>query len=279
MKQLLEICASLVVAMLAIASCSTKNAATVADNAKALAPFDSAGVMSHGAMIQGNPSEKRIALVFTADSLYNGADTIVSAMREACIKGSFFFTGYLYKDHPELIKRLKDEGHYLGTHSYGHLLYATWEDRDSMLVSKEEFVADMDRAFEVMQKCGISKADAPYYIPPYEWYNDTISAWSEEIGLRVINFTPGTGSNADYTVPSMGKGYAPSERIYQKIIKCEEEKSLCGHFMLIHFGVWEERPDKFFNQLPQLIAELKQRGYTFVTVPEMMGYQTENKQP
>ena len=43
---------------------------------------------------------------------------------------------------------------------------------------------------------------ARLFIPPYEWYNREIAAWSRELGLTLFNFTPGTSSNADYTTPS-----------------------------------------------------------------------------
>ncbi len=39
------------------------------------------------------------------------------------------------------------------------------------------------------------------------WYNAQISAWTAERGLTLVNFTPGTRSNADYTTPDMGDRY------------------------------------------------------------------------
>jgi endoglucanase len=35
------------------------------------------------------------------------------------------------------------EGHYVGPHSDGHLLYIPWENRDTLLVTKEQFNDDL----------------------------------------------------------------------------------------------------------------------------------------
>ena len=66
------------------------------------------------------------------------------------------------------------------------------------------------------------KADAPYFMPPYEWYNAQVSTWTAEHGLTLVNFTPGTRSNADYTTPAMGDRYVPSA-LYpaQNAVLCE----------------------------------------------------------
>ena len=46
-----------------------------------------------------------------------------------------------------------------------------WEDRDSLLVTREEFENDMMKSYETLRKAGIEYKDAPVYIPPYEYYN------------------------------------------------------------------------------------------------------------
>ena len=33
--------------------------------------------------------------------------------------------------------------------------------------------------------------EAYLFLPPYEWYNQTISNWAKELGLTLINYTPG----------------------------------------------------------------------------------------
>lgn len=227
-------------------------------------------VYVNGGIIRHDPSKKRICLVFTAADRADGADPIINALHKYNVKGGFFFTGEFYEKFPDVIQRLRKEGHYVGSHSYGHLLYSSWEKRDSMLVTKEEFQKDILKSYALMEKAGISKEEAPYFIPPYEHYNSTISSWAKEMGLQVINYTPGTSSNGDYTTPSM-KNYYSSKVIMNKIKNLEKAEGLNGHFLMIHFGTVPERTDKFYNKLPQLITYLRNKGYEFVSVEEALG--------
>ena len=229
-------------------------------------------VYVNGGIIRTDPAKKRICLVFTAADKADGADPIISALGRKGIKGGFFFTGEFYEKFPEVIQRLRKEGHYVGSHSYGHLLYSTWENRDSMLVSKEEFIADMKKSYDLMAKAGISKEEAPYFIPPYEHYNSLVSSWAKELGLQVINFTPGTSSNGDYTTPDM-KNYYSNRDILRRIKKVEKEEGLNGHFLMIHFGTSDLRKEKFYNELPGLISYLQKKGYEFVSVEDALGLQ------
>lgn len=140
-----------------------------------------------GGIIRTDPSKKQITLVFTAADKADGADAIISTLKKHGIKGGFFFTGEFYELYPDVVKRLLDEGHFVGSHSYGHLLYMPWEDRDSLLVTREEFENDMMKSYETLRKASIEYKDAPVYIPPYEYYNKEISAWAKNMGIQVIN--------------------------------------------------------------------------------------------
>ena len=224
----------------------------------------------NGGVIRGDSTQKQVCLVFTAAEWADGAETIIRTLKENCIKGGFFFTGEFYEKYGDIVKRLLSEGHYVGSHSYGHLLYSSWENPDSMLVSQAEFEADIQKSYQLMADFGIEQKDAPYFIPPYEHYNERVSAWARQLDLSIINFTPGTGTNADYTIPSMGKSYRSSKELYNRLVSFEKNKGLNGHFLMIHFGTHPERTDKFYKLLPQIIRTLKHRGYRFVSVPDMM---------
>lgn len=224
-----------------------------------------------GAIIKGDPTKKRICLVFTADDKADGANTIISTLKKNKVKGGFFFTGKFYEMYPDIVRQLVADGHYVGSHSYGHLLYAPWEKRDSMLVSKQQFVDDMLKSYNTMASFGISKEKAPYFIPPYEYYNSKVNGWAHEMGLQIINFTPGTGTNADYTTPDMGERYKSSAQLYKRLLDFERQHTLNGHFLMIHFGTHPSRTDKFYTMLPKIIKTLQHRGYTFVSVEEMLG--------
>lgn len=215
-----------------------------------------------GGIIRTDPSVKHVDFVFTAADKADGAERIISTLRKYNIKGGFFFTGEFFEMYPDVVRRLVAEGHYVGSHSYGHLLYAPWGDRDSLLVTRQEFNEDIFKSYKVLREFGIT--DAPYFIPPYEHYNATISSWARQLGLQVINYTPGTLTNGDYTTPEM-KRYFSSKEILSKIWEYErtDPNGLSGHIMLIHFGTDPARTDKFYDKLPGLIRELRRKGYSF----------------
>lgn len=194
-------------------------------------------------------------------------------MRQEKTKASFFFTGRFYRNNSfkPIIRQLKNSGHYLGPHSDKHLLYCDWAKRDSLLVTQTEFIFDLADNYTSMAVHKIVGRKASYFLPPYEWYNDTIAAWTKKFGLELINFTPGTRSNADYTTPA-DKNYRSSEEIYNSIIQYEQTKhsGLNGFILLLHIGTGPKRTDKFYNRLPELIKYLKTEGYHFQTVEQLL---------
>ena len=227
----------------------------------------------YGAIIRGKTNEKKIALVFTGHEYADGVKQINKTLNKYGVKGSFFFTGDFY-NNPEfnpLIRSLKTGKHYLGAHSNKHLLYCDWTNRDSLLVTKTDFQADLKANYDAMKRFGIEKKDASLFLPPFEWYNESIANWTADAGLTLINYTPGTRSNADYTYPEMGNRYVGSQEIYQSIIDRETKEGLNGFLLLLHAGTDPRRVDKFYNKLDDLIIYLKKRGYNLVTVNDLLG--------
>ena len=167
---------------------------------------------------------------------------------------------------------MQKQGNYLGTHSDKHLLYCDWINRDSLLVTHEQFSQDLQNAFAEMKKWNISKKQASYFLPPYEWYNDSIARWSREDGLQLVCFTPGTRSNTDYTYPEMESKYLSTDSILQSVRGYEKKspEGLNGFILLFHIGTDARRTDKTYSRLPDLIAELKSEGYRFVKINELL---------
>ena len=225
------------------------------------------------AVNRGDTSEKQLALVFTGHEFAEGGEVIQKTLTEQGSKASFFFTGDFYRNHEfsDLIASLVEKGHYLGAHSDKHLLYCDWSKRDSLLIDKTEFTRDLLDNYKEMAKFGLKKEDAQYFLPPYEWYNDSISTWTREAGLKLINFTHGTLSHADYTTPSM-PAYRSSRIIYESIMDYEDAHpaGLNGFILLVHIGAGPQREDKFYLLLQELMEELKEKGYRFVRIDELL---------
>lgn len=227
----------------------------------------------YGAIVKGDTLDKSLALVFTGDEFADGGNHIIQALRKQNVAGSFFLTGNFYRN-PEfasLIMDLAEGDFYLGAHSDQHLLYCDWEKRDSLLVSRSLFRSDLENNYRAMAGFGIRQSDAPLFLPPYEWYNDTIAIWSKEMGVTLINMTHGTLSHADYTLPGT-EGYRSSKAIYHSILEYEagSAKGLNGFILLSHIGSSSKRKDKFYLYLDDLITELKARGYAFTRIDSLL---------
>ena len=229
-------------------------------------------IFRYGGLERADTTEKNIYLTFTGGDFNDGGKWISRVLQDKGVIAHFFFTGDFYRspENKKLIKKLRKKGHYLGPHSDKHLLYASWTNRDSLLVSKEEFTSDLMNNYQVMEAFGIKKEEALFFMPPYEWYNQQISDWTDELGLILINYTPGTRSSADYTTPDMGKRYIGSKEIYERILSFESTSpsGLNGFILLIHIGTAAERTDKFYYRLEDLITELENRDYQFKQLTE-----------
>lgn len=226
-----------------------------------------------GAITRGDSTQKKMAIVFTGDEYADGAKHILQNLKKHGVKASFFLTGRFYRNPAfhKVIKKIKNKGHYLGAHSDEHLLYCAWTNRDSLLIDKHDFRTDLLANYKRMEGFGISKQDAAFFIPPYEWYNDTIAVWTREMDLQLINFTPGTISHADYTTPA-DKNYRSSKMIFESILNYEQKNSngFNGFILLLHIGTDPKRTDKFYNHLENLLLFLKKKDYQPVSIPELL---------
>lgn len=236
---------------------------------------------AYGGIVRANPTKKQISLVFSGHEFAEGKNDILHALNKLDIKASFFFTGDFLRNHryKKMIKSIHDKGHYIGPHSDKHLLYCSMLDRDSLKVSKAMFLNDLKKNYRELEKFGVMKDDAPFFLPPYEWYNDSISRWSREVGVTLVNFTPGTRSNGDYTIPEMRENYYSSIEIYNQIMTVENREGLNGHIMLFHVGTDVRRTDKFYKRLYSLLSELKKAGYEFVDLYQATNLLTKNIKP
>jgi len=247
----------------------------------------------YGAVIRGDVSAKRLALVFTGDERGESALPILDTLKKRKIKTAFFVTGNFVRDAKlrPLLKRAIAEGHYLGPHSDSHPLYCAWDDRDKSLVTQEFFARDLTKNIDGLRAIGAiprravspklpnasfgetrlrGTGDDPIlFIPPYEWFNRDQVRWCDELGVTLINFTPGSGSNRDYA-PEGDRRFVPSQKIYDDILAYERKDphGFNGFVLLLHLG--SGRKDPFHPMLAQLCDELIKRGYKFERVDELL---------
>jgi peptidoglycan/xylan/chitin deacetylase (PgdA/CDA1 family) len=96
------------------------------------------------------------------------------------------------------------------------------------------------------------------------------------MGLTLINFTPGTRSNADYT-GEVDTNFVSSQAIFDSIVQKEREDphGLNGFILLLHLGSGPGRKDKFHTRFGELLDYLAGKGYEFVRVDELLEPNTE----
>ncbi len=229
--------------------------------------------MIEDGIVRGMSGKRRIALVFTGDEWFEGYETVLQHLKKKRVSAGFFLTGRLYRNPAahDLIRNALRAGHYLGPHSDLHLLYNDWGRRDSLLVTRDSMLTDLQRNLQAMKSFGINHR-RKLFIPPYEWWDRTVSGWCRELGWQVISFTPGTFTNADYTTPDMGTAYRSSDTLLQRLLRKESSEGLNGAILLIHIGTDPHRTDKLYERLPALILALKDRGYRFVRIDRMIRY-------
>lgn len=230
--------------------------------------------LDRGCIVRGPRDKKQIALEFTGGHYADGGTTILKELKKYNAKASFFFVGDFYREpkFQNLIKQIKDDGHYLGPHSDKHPLYASWDNPPKLEIDQATFSKDLDDNMKELERFGIAKHDARFFVPPFEHYTQEISDWTAEKDMVLINLTRGTLSHTDYMEDSHPR-YVPSEKIIQSILDFEEKDpdGLNGFLLLMHIGAGPERTkDHLYNHLGGLLETLSKKGYTFVRVDELL---------
>ena len=227
---------------------------------------------SEGAIVRIDTAAKNIYLIFSADSMFNGGEKIVETLKKEKIHASFFFTGNSLRmpEHKEIIENIISMGNYVGGHSDKHVLYAPWGKRDSLIVTRDSIVKDIRQNAAELAKFGIAQKDSKWFLSPYEYYNNETVNILERAGYKTINYTPGTSTPADYTIPSM-KEYKTAQYLIDKLFSYENKNTLNGAIILIHPGIEATRPEgqRLYNRLREIVDYLKGKGYSFKSFKDL----------
>lgn len=226
-----------------------------------------------GGIVRGPTSSQRLAIVITGHGYSEGGETILNELENHKAKASFFFTGDFLTNTSfgPLVQRVVRDGHYLGPHSDRHVLYCPWEGPKKTLVTRAEFKSDLERNLGKIERFGVPRAQVRFFLPPYEYYNQEIADWAKAMGLTLVNYTPGTRSNADYTGEA-DKNFVSTKAIFESIVHQEQQDphGLNGFILLLHIGTGPSRADKFPARFGELLDFLTGKGYQFVRVDELL---------
>jgi probable sporulation protein (polysaccharide deacetylase family) len=191
-------------------------------------------------IFNGNQAQPKIAF---ACNVFWGEEFLpdmLNVFDENNIKITFFIGGSWAKRYPEVLKELARRGHELGNHTYSHPHPNT--------LSKEKNKEQILLAEELVKQ--LTGTKTVLYAPPYGEYNDTVLQAAEELGYKTIMWSLDT---VDWKRP------AP-EVIINKINK----KVNNGAIILMH----PTQPTA--EALPELIRQLKEKGYSITTVSDVL---------
>lgn len=209
-----------------------------------------------------------IHLIFSADSMFEGATYALDAMDARDIKASFFFTGNFLRDtiHAPVIRRIIDEGHYVGPHSDRHILLADWNRGRSSLVTPDSLINDIRANIIELKRYGITADSITFALPPFEWCNREQAHVYRSLGILPVNPTPELETYRDYTTPDM-REYRTSREMLDQLFDYELTHNLNGALIILHLGTQDVRTDKLYHHLPTILDTLSSRGYTFRSLP------------
>ncbi|HLO81161.1 MAG TPA: polysaccharide deacetylase family protein, partial [Chitinophagaceae bacterium] len=164
-------------------------------------PYDVSHALKEpeGAFYRADTSAHVIYLNFTAHEFMEGLPYVARVLDSMKVPGSFFLTGDFVRKEPGWVKQLYQAGHYVGPHSDKHLLYCDWTKRDSLLVGLPLIQKDLQDNMDALVRLGLPRNGIRFFMPPYEWYNRQVFDLVKSMGYVMVNFSPGTSSNADYT--------------------------------------------------------------------------------
>lgn len=72
------------------------------------------------ALYVGDANKKEIYITFDAGFENGNTERILDALKKHGVKATFFLVGNYFETQPELVKRMAEEGHTIGNHTYSH---------------------------------------------------------------------------------------------------------------------------------------------------------------
>lgn len=134
-------------------------------------------VRENDAYYIGEADDMVVYLTFDCGYENGHLPMILDALLEKQIPALFFITGHFMESEPDLLRRMVDEGHLVGNHTYDHPNLTT--------VSKSEFFQEINRAEEKFFEI-TGQTMAKYLRPPEGRFNQEMLDWAEEAGYYTI---------------------------------------------------------------------------------------------
>ncbi|MDE7204959.1 MAG: polysaccharide deacetylase family protein [Lachnospiraceae bacterium] len=181
---------------------------------------------------------RRVALTFDDGPHPVYTEQLLDGLKERGVKATFFVTGEHAELHPEIIKRMAEEGHLVGNHTYSHI-QLTKNNRETY---KEELI----KTNEILKE--ITGQEVQYVRPPY-------GSWDKSFEQE-LNMFP-----VLWSVDPMDWCSENVSRITEKVVSKVKENDI----ILMH-----DYYDTSVAAALRVVDKLLDEGYTFVTVEEIL---------
>jgi Predicted xylanase/chitin deacetylase len=194
--------------------------------------------------------KREIALTFDDGPDPRYTPLLLDLLKRYNAKATFFVVGAHAEKHPELLKRMQEEGHVIGIHNYEH--------KTNWLMRPKKVKWHIQRTQEVIKNA--TGLDAIYYRPPWGIVN--VFDYSPSNHLHIILWSAIFGD---------WKYKLGADRLRQRMMK----KMRPGEVLLLHDcgmtpGADERAPENMIKALESYLAEGERRGLKFVGIDEMI---------
>jgi peptidoglycan/xylan/chitin deacetylase (PgdA/CDA1 family) len=187
--------------------------------------------------------DHEVVLTFDDGPLPRNSNQVLDILAAQCVKATFFTIGLMAQAYPEGVRKLRDAGHSIGTHTQNHPL-----SMDRMSVERARQEID-DGIASVKSALGDDAALAPFFRSPGLLRADGVEEYLASQGIQIWS--------ADFLADDWR--HVSSSRVYDLAIKRLEDKG--RGILLLH-----DIQARTVAALPRILHELKARGYRIVHV-------------
>ena len=190
---------------------------------------------------RGKTGEKQIALTFDDGPHKDHTSTVLDILKTHHIKAAFFLIGENIIHHENMVRRIVEEGHIIGNHSYTHA--STFG-----FFSKKKVLADLQKNALLIKD--VTGKEVNLFRPPFGVTNPHIGRAARFLDYTVVGWSI-------RSLDTMGK--SPG-----KIIKRVIKRLKPGAVILFH-----DNHGDIAQILEEVIAKAAEEGYEFVS-PEVL---------
>ncbi|MEC5423319.1 glycosyltransferase [Virgibacillus sp. C22-A2] len=197
------------------------------------------------------PGDQEIVLTFDDGPDPEYTEDILDILNQYQVKASFFVIGNKAVNHQDIVERLYREGHEIGIHTFSH--------PKTNEMSGERLKFELNASQRVIQ--GITGQSTSLYRSPY---GDEEAKYMPSHFQRLQDVTQMGYVTVNYDIDSRDWELRDSEEIVDNVLN----QASSGDIILLHDGGGDRQAT--LDALPEIIEQLQNQGYTFVTTSELM---------